>query len=420
MISIDNNRFTRPQTSFKGTGTKFLDGFIKSQENLSATRFIQDTSTNWLPKATLSRSKADFWEFTFLEVVEDGLFYFAAPLLGEHLYRKGLFKKIQPKKYKKEIYENLPKSVEEIKGSKTLSKVTKNRLISTKAGIVIGCLAVPALEYALSFGKNLLTLKVFKIGNFNNVANLDKSKTEDKTQQNKVEKHAKYELKKAGILSLAGTGAGVAVATLGHRSKIARKGCEILLEPGANISKLFNVKSKKLDNFLKDYLKLDFNNSKGKLTLSKGQLAATCTTGLFGYSSAAKDRGKLDFYEVWTRVPLVVLYTIFGSSVFDSGFKNILSKKGKFPELIKKDKDGIINVPTRKELPKIAEKLSQTNKTSAQKELNKLIKQKAIITGVPYLFSLLVMGFTLSAVSRYWTKYRYDKQHKNSPSSVTT
>ena len=42
--------------SFKAAGTNTLTGiakaadiFIKSQENLSSTRFIQDTATNWAP-----------------------------------------------------------------------------------------------------------------------------------------------------------------------------------------------------------------------------------------------------------------------------------------------------------------------------------------------------------------------------------
>ena len=38
-------------------GTKVLDKFIKSQENLSSTRFIQDTATNWAPKAIFSNRK---------------------------------------------------------------------------------------------------------------------------------------------------------------------------------------------------------------------------------------------------------------------------------------------------------------------------------------------------------------------------
>lgn len=395
--------------------TKYLDKFLKSQENLSHTRFIQGTLTNWFPKAVLSRSFVDFSEFTFLEFIESGIFYFAAPFFGEHLFRNKLFKAVQPKKVKDKVVKNLANSVEEIKKS-NLNKTLKNRTIATKAGIILGCVTVPALEYALGFAKNLFTLKVFKISDFNNVANLNKEKTVDIEQQNRVESHSKKVILKTGILSAAGIAGGLALAATGHKSKAALKFSEILLEPGENISKLLHktgINSKKTDEFLKDYLKLDFVNNNGKFALSKGLLALTCTTGLFGYASAAKDRGRLDFLEVWTRVPLVVLYTIFGSSLLDAGFKKYLAKNGKFPELIKKTQDGsIAKVPTRKELPKIAETLSLKNKTTINEELSRLIKQKSVITGVPFLFSLVAMGFTLSGISRIWTNYRYNHQAK--------
>lgn len=391
--------------------TKFLDNFLKSQENLSHTRFIQGTLTNWFPKAVLSRSIIDFSEFTFLEFIESGIFYFAAPLLGEHAFRKGLFKAIQPKKVQDKIVKHLPQSVEEIKNSK-LNNDVKNRLISTKAGAILACIIVPAMEYALGFAKNLFTLKVFKVSDFNNVANLNKDKSENIEHQNKVEKHSKQVLLKTGILSAAGIISGITLAVFGHKYKGLRKFSEAILEPGVQISKLLHkvgIKSKKTDNFLKEYLKLDFVNNNGKLALSKGQLAATCITGLFGYSAAAKDRGKLDFYEVWTRVPLVVLYTIFGSALLDGTFKKVLANKGKFPELVERNSDGTIaSIPTRKELPIIAEKLAKLNNTTVDKELTTLIKQKSIITGVPYLFSIVVMGFILSGISRLWTQYRYD------------
>ncbi len=398
--------------------TKFLNKFIKSQEDLSTTRFIQGTMTNWFPKAVFSRSLVDFSEFTFLEFLESGLFYFAAPFLGEKLYRNRLFKKVQPKNLRETISKNVVKSLDEIEKSK-FKLETKNRLKTTKAGILLGCIAVPAMEYSIGFAKNLFTLKVFKVSDFNNVANLNKNKNkkEDKEQQKRVETHSKSVLLKTGILSAAGLGAGLLLASRGHNSKSALKFSEIILEPGKAISKglkELGVNSKKTDEFLKEYLKLDFDNRNGKLALSKGQLAVICTTGLFGYASAAKDRGKLDFYEVWTRVPLVVLYTIFGSSLLDGGFKKLLAKKGKFPELIKKDAEGnIAPVPTSKDLPAIAEKLSNLNKTSKDAELAKLIKQKSIITGVPYLFSLVAMGFILSGVTRVWTQYRYNHQQKN-------
>ncbi len=421
--SIDNTLSRKNQYYSKQTftsavnfsrGTKFLDKFLQSQENLSSTRFIQGTLTNWFPKAVLSRSVIDFSEFTFLEFLESGIFYFAAPFFGEHAFRKGLFKAIQPKNLQKTIVDNIPNSLEEIKNSK-LDKALKNRAITTKAGILTACAVVPAMEYALGFAKNLFTLKVFKVSDFNNVANLSKDKKVNTEQDKRVETHSKAVLKKTGIVSAASIATGLLLAAAGHKSDAVVKFSKAILEPGEVISKLLHkigLKSVGTDKFLKEYLKLDFvKNSNGNLSLSKGQLAVICTTGLFGYSSAAKDRGKLDFYEVWTRVPLVVLYTIFGSSILDAGFKKVLANKGKFPELIKRDKNGVIEaVPTRKELPKIAEKLAKINKTTVDKELETLIKQKSIITGVPYLFSILVMGFTLSGVSRIWTKYRYNHQ----------
>lgn len=409
----------QPQT-FQGAGSvKFLDAFIKSQENLSSTRFIQGTMTNWFPKAVLSRSVVDFCEFSFLEFLESGLFYFAAPFFGEHLYRNKLFKAVQPKKIQNAIVKNVSKSVVEIEKS-GLTNNRKNRLITTKGGILLSCFAVPALEYSIGFAKNLFTLKVFKVSNFDNVANLNHDKKEDTKQQKRVESHSKKVLLKTGLLIPTAIAGGLALARFGHKFDTAVKLSKAFLEPGEAISKLFNVKSKKANKFLKEYLKLDFVNNNGKLSLSKGQLAVTCITGLFGYSAASKDRGKLDFYETWTRVPLVVLYTIFGSSLLDGSFKKILVKNGKFPELIKHNTEGgIADVPTRKELPAIADRLAKINKSAKDVELAKLIKQKAVITGVPYAFSLLAMGFTLSAVSRAWTKYRYNHQTKSNQNTNT-
>lgn len=420
--SIDNSKITFSRNfSRLGKTDKALDKFLQSQENLSSTRFIQGTLTNWLPKAILSRSFVDFSEFTFLEFLESGIFYFAAPFFGEKLFRNGIFKKIQPKNKEKEIIENLSRNVSNIKKS-TLDKELKNRIITTKGGILTACIAIPVMEYALGFAKNLFTLKVFKVSDFNNVANLKKDKTEDIEQQQRVESHSKNVLKKSAIAIIGSLAAGLSLSRFGYKSAKITKFCEGILNPGEKISNILhrnNLHSNKTDKFLKEYLKFDFEERNGKLALSKGQLAVICTTGLFGYSSAAKDRGKLDFYEIWTRVPLVVLYTIFGSALLDSGFKKYLAKKGKFPELIKQNNDGsIAPTPTRNELPKIAEKISKQNNTNFDRELSKLIRQKSVITGVPYLFAIAGMGFTLSAITRFWTQYRYNKQHKNEQKTI--
>lgn len=397
-------------------GAKLADLFIRSQENLSSTRFIQDTATNWLPKAIFSRSKADFAEMSFLEFLESGIFYFASPILGEKLFRNVIFKNFQPKNLKNAINEQIPKSLKEITTNPNLSKAIKNNAIASKAGIILACTAIPVAEYTLSFAKNLFTLKAFKKSNFNNIANLDKGKAEkeDKKQQQQVEKSAKSHLKKAAVLSLAGVAAGSILALKGAKSDKLINLSKAIIEPGQALSKgisKLGIKNEKLNNTLSKF-SLDFSNNNGKLALGKGQLALTAILGLFGYSKAASDRGKLDVAEVWTRVPLVVFYTIFGSELFEKGFINILNKLGKCKDLIKKDAKGNISIPKRTQLPEIAQKLAKQNKTLPENELNKLVKQKAFTTGVPYAFSLLFMGFTLSAITRLWTQYRYNKQNK--------
>lgn len=415
-----NNQNSSPNFKSKGSAdltTKALNAFIKSQENLSSTRFIQDTATNWFPKAIFTRSKADFAEMSFLEFLESGIFYFAPPLIGEHFLRNGVFKKIQNRDIKDKVVELVPKSVEAIKNNKTISENIKKQTIATKAGIALACASIPIAEYTLSFAKNLFTLKTFKKSNFDNIANLDKEGHENKEQQARVEKNSKKQLKKAVIYSGAALLGGIALAKYGAKSKGLQNFSETFLNTGEKISDKLHkkgIKNEGVDNFLKEYVKLDFDEDKGKLALSKGQLALTAISGLFGYSKAAEDRGELDKKEVWTRVPLVVFYTIFGSTLFDKGFKNILAKDGKFPDLIKKGANGKIqDVPKSTELPKIAETVSKLKNTNPKEELKRLTKEKAIITGVPYAFSLLFMGFSLSLITRLWTQYRYNKTHKN-------
>ena len=216
-INNSNAENKRNNVQFKGSdfGIKVLDTFIKSQENLSSTRFIQDTATNWLPKAVFSRSKADFAEMSFLEFLESAIFYFAPPVIGEHLFRNKIFKTIQPKEIKDKVVELIPKSVETIKNNKTLTDTIKNQSIATKAGIALACACIPVAEYNLSFAKNLFTLKAFKKADFNNIANLNDTQEENKEQQQKVEKHSKRQLLKAGIDSDLALAGGIILATKG-------------------------------------------------------------------------------------------------------------------------------------------------------------------------------------------------------------
>ncbi len=423
MNKIENNKsLIIKKQSFKGELplkgiAKAADIFIKSQENLSSTRFIQDTATNWVPKAIFSRSKEDFAEMSFLEFIESGIFYFASPILGEKLFRNKIFKNFQPKSIKEKINEQIPKKIDEIIENKALSDNIKRRAISTKAGIVLACTIVPVAEYTLSFAKNLFTLKLFNKSNFNNIANLNKNseEKEDNIQQKRVESNSKKQIKKAILISLVGILAGSYITINGHKTEKLQTLSKTILEPGkaiANKLQKSGIQSKKVLQIFSKF-SLDFDNNNGKLALSKGQLALTAILGLFGYSKAAKDRGKLDVAEVWTRVPLVVFYTIFGSELVEKGFIKIIEKKKLFPDILNKAGDGKYITAKRRELVQIAQNLAETKNSDYSKELSRLIKEKAIITGIPYAFSLLAMGFTLSAITRLFTQYRYNKQIKN-------
>ena len=428
MIKIEQNKIknTKNNIDFKGApdplfntlnkGLKVADLFIKSQENLSSTRFIQDTATNWAPKAIFARSKADFAEMSFLEFLESGIFYFALPILGEKILRNKVFNNFTPKNIRKTVNEQIPKKIEEIAKNTNLSSEIKKRATATKAGIVLACAAIPIAEYTLSFAKNLFTLKTFKKSNFNSIANLDKnnSEKEDKTQQERVEKNAKKQLKKAGIYSALGILAGSTLAICGHKSDKLQKISKGILEPGkvlANGLEKIGIKNEKVKKTISKF-SLDFGNDNGKLALSKGQLALTAILGLFGYSKAAQDRGKLDVMEVWTRVPLVVFYTIFGGEMFEKSFMKQFAKNDKYKDLIKKDSLGKISVPTREQLPQLAKEVAKKNGTKVDDEFKKLLKQKTITTAIPYAFSLLFMGVSLSAITRILTQIRYNKIKK--------
>ena len=354
---------------------------------------------------------------SFLEFLESGIFYFMIPVFGEKVFRNGLFKKFQPKNLQKSVNNQLSKTVKEIAENKTINQEIKKRAVSTKAGILLACAMVPVAEYTLSFAKNLFTLKTFKKSNFNSIANLDKGKNEqeNKFQQERVEKSAKKHLIQGAIISGAGILFGSLLALNGHKSDKLQKLSKTILNPGeaiSNLTKKAGVKNEKVLNGLKKF-SLDFASDEGKLALSKGQLGLTATIGLLGYSKAAEDRGKLDKQEVWTRVPLVVLYTTFGSELFEKGFIGLLNKKNKFPDLLRKDINGKINIPSSKELPKIAEDVAKLKKTNVADELKKLTKQKAVVGIVPYLFSIVAMGLTLSAITRIWTQHRYNVEKKS-------
>ena len=385
--------------------------FVRHQEQaagLSTSRFIQDVSTCLIPKAVFSRSLADLSENTFLETSEEALIYFVPAILGQQVARK-IFSQGLSSELKKDVAKT---GVELLENA---NKNTNNRkILPVKAAIALAAMAIPLTEFSLNYIKNLMTLKVFNKSDFKNIASLE-NKEEDKVQQDKVRKSAKKHIGLAAGIYAGCLGLATLIATKGKSSKMLQKLSEFIVAPG---SKLFKEQPK-AKNFVNKYLNMDFNNQNGKLVLSKGQLTTCVLVGGCGYFGASADRGKENLKETATRFPLVALYVITGSELVEKGFKKILQKMGKCKDLIGKD----LSVPKFDELGELAEKLAASKKTTTEKEFKSLTQQKVLISGLPYLFSIGVMGFFVAGMTNYFTKKRYEKSQneynfKNKTSKV--
>ncbi|MCR5266255.1 MAG: hypothetical protein K6E29_06645 [Cyanobacteria bacterium RUI128] len=374
--------------------------FVRHKEQasgLSTSRFVQDFSVCMVPKATFSRSLPDLCENVFLEGAEESLIYFTPALLGENVGRKVLSQKL-PEKLKQEVAKPAAELLKE-------KKEANKQVLPIKAAIALAATIIPLTEFSLNYIKNLMTLKVFKKSDFKNIASLENNK-EDSAQQQKVEKSAKKHIALAGgiyggLLGLAGL-----MATKGKNSKVLQNISEFILAPGTKLFK--SKKTEKAKNFFDKYFSIDFNNHDGKLVMSKGQLTTCVLTGGAGYFGASADRGKENLKETATRFPIVAAYVITGSEFVEKGFKKVLKKMGKCKEIIGEK----LEVPEFDKLGELAETISKKKNTPVEKEYKKLAKQKLLISGAPFVFSIGVMGFVVSGLTRYFTQKRYDNAHK--------
>lgn len=389
-----NNKITFTNSNSIGLGLKAASKIISVQEGgagLSNIRFIQDTATGLVPKAVFARSKADLGENTFLELSESLLVYYCPAILGEGIFRK-LYSKKLPKDLKSKI--SVP-AKDLLKNNKALEN---KRLMPVKAALALSAFAIPLVEFTLNYFKNLMTLKVFKQSNFENIANLDKTKSEDKNQADKVEKSAKNNIKRAAGVYAGCLALSALLLKKGEGSRFLQNLSELIVAPG---SKLFKNNQKKADFFNK-YFSLDFADNNGKLALSKGQLTSCVLVGGAGYFGASKDRGKQNFLETLFRFPLVGFYIICGNELLEKGFRKLLYNNGKCRELIN-DK---FEVPELKDLKDIAMKKGG----NVDEVYKKLLKQKVLVAGVPLLFGIGVMGFFIAGSSNLFTKFRYNRE----------
>lgn len=392
--SINNTSFG---AAGLGMGLQAASKIVSVQEGgagLSHVKFFQDTMTGLAPKAAFARSKADLAENSFLELSESLLVYYCPTLLGEKVFRKLYSKGLNPS-----LKNKLSTPASELLKNKSLDN---KKLMPVKAAIALSCFVIPLIEYSLNYIKNLMTLKMFKQGNFDNIANLDKNKKSDKVINEKVEKSAKKNILRAGSIFAGCLGASTLLLARGNKSKALQNFSELVLAPG---TKLFK-KNERRANFFNKFFSLDFADNNGKLTMSKGQLTSCVLVGGAGYFGASKDRGKQNFLETLFRFPLVGFYIISGNEMLEKGFKKLLYKTGKCKDLVKKD----LKVPNLDDLGNVTKNIIKERGGNYDVMYKKLLKQKLFIASVPMLFGIGVMGFFIAGTSNLFTKYRYNKE----------
>lgn len=393
---------------------KFIN-LQESEADLAAQRIGQELLTNTLPKSIFARSFVDLCDNAFREILENIIVYLGPKFVGEKLSRR-LFSKGVDNNMKEIVAKPAAELLKE-------NNLHNKKLMPVKAAIAVSALAIPLAEYSLSYVKNLFTLKVFKQADFNNIANLNKDKTEDLERQKRVKENAKKHIKLAGGIFAGCLGLSALLLAKGKNSKALNHLSEAILAPGSKFfknnekrAKFFNqyfgldFRSKNVTNKAGKVVMDNFGNPKKKLAISNGQVTACVIAAFFGYTGAAKDRGKQDYKEILYRFPLVGFYAISGNELFKNGFKKFMKKSNKCKELFEAETQNNGNMPKLYELESFAKKFATKNGTNAEEEFKRLFKQKTTLIGIPVLFGFTVMGLFVAGCSRCFTQYRYDRE----------
>jgi hypothetical protein len=378
-------------------------GLIDSSE--SHGKFAIDTASNWLPKMLYTvRTPAEAVEVSFLEFVESGFFYYAPKNIGEKVASAPWFQKLASN-VPKEVFSQklLTKSLDELR--KHHPEMVKH-VVPLKAALILAGIGAAGVagEYALSFAKNLLTLKAFNKSRFSDIANLTDDKrdmqdphlrSEIEAQNRKVKQKAYQRLKLAAALGLGIVAGAAGLARFGYRLPGVAKGLEHLVQ------------------------KFDFKFQNGRFDLSKAQLRAIIALGGIGYLDACRD--DLELKETASRLAVVMPYLAYGSEWLQARLVKPMGKL--FPVLLNKTLDGKLNyelgydellkdslLRARKALGKSGADMTETTLQQKAKTLmDPLIRSKNALFLISFLIGTFGVGLINTLTAQHFTKLRHQR-----------
>lgn len=286
------------QTSTTAKTPKFgAGGFIGSFFTPTALeQFMVDNVGVYAPKMLTVRSKAQAFEETYLELIEDFAFYFAISGFGFGL--ANLFKKLYSKSNQNTPIDKIGTSF------KGVTKNVPKELLGTKAGVLLGAISLAAgFEYLIQHTKNWATYKLFKINNFTAVAGLEKARLERKEGEDDSIKKARHRIKQVGGLTAGLLGFSFALPALVKHSPTVE----------TQVRKAMQY--------------VDFGAGKKAFDLSRFPLALIIASGVASYVDAARD--KLERIETATRLAVVVPYLLFGKHIVGNVAASLIEKHKK-------------------------------------------------------------------------------------------
>ncbi len=356
-------------------------------------KMVDDTMSSTGSRLLVSNSKAEAVEVTVTETIESLIVYFGVSALANKYLLKP-FARLA--KLPKAEFKNLKQALVD------MPKANLIKHIPARLGTIVAAMGTTLFfgEFAILFGKNIGSAKLFNSGSFAQL--LDLKHNQPVNGQDPEVAETLRRSKKGLKYSI-----GLGLASIATAMGIARFGPKLLT----------NVATKRLEHFRKvlsnTFGGLDFKSEIRKLKSGKevkrlglnlGLIRAYMATAGVGYMLSARD--KLERMEILPRFTVIFLYMGWFNHHFDQKLLLPFFKK-RLPELISGNKKDGFKVRSFDTLTK-----GKVFKAVTDPRQRRLAAGKATLFLTPYVVGMGLVSFLNAAINRYLTYQRFEHGEK--------